>query len=145
MQQHSRLAVLGAVFGALLLVGAGCSFSVGDGATESPSLGDKVLVQAENSNPWYQAEVESFSDNVYTVRYSDGDSVEEGVTLDRMAPVPSGAAMVKVGDRVVAAWMLDSFYAGTVTAVGSGAATIRWDDGSEPKETALDQMVKPFK
>ena len=144
MKQQSRLAVLGAVFGALLLVGAGCSASIGSGAAAAPSLGDEVFVKPTDGDRWDKATIEAFSGDVYSVRDSFTDQVEEGVTLNRMAPLPSGAAIVKVGDRVVGAWVGDSFYGGTVTAVGTGAATIKWDDGSAPSETTFDQIVKPF-
>lgn len=143
MRIFSRIS-LGAAFSALLLLGAGCSVSVGnDSVVEPPSVGDAVLAPDDGAH-WWAGTIDQVDGTIYTVKF-DADGKIVARPLTHIAPFPSGSVTVAVGDKVVAEWTPDSFYAGVVTAVSGDQATVKWDDGSSPSEVPLDGITQPFK
>ncbi len=147
MRMQSRTSLAGAA-ALLLLMGAGCSASVGgDSAKEAlapPVVGDFVLTKPNNANQWEEGNVDQIDDGIYAVTFkSNEDRVIRPLTA--IAPFPSKSANVKVGDKVVAEWVADSYYSGVITAVGDSAATVKWDDGSAPSDVSLLRITTTFK
>lgn len=103
-------------------------------------VGDKVLANWKNGSKWWEAVVTASDASGVSVKY-DSDSTTDKLAASAVVMRPSKAAVVKVGDKVTAKWQGGSFYGGTVTAVASGKATVKWGDGSAPSEVALTDMV----
>lgn len=130
--------------GMLFLLGAGCSASVEtDNAVAAPSVGDAVLA-ADDGARWWTGAVDQINGTIYTVKFdADGKIVARPLTA--IAPLPNGSVDVVVGDKVVAEWSADTFYAGVVVAVSGDTATVKWDDGSSPSDVSFDGITKTFK
>lgn len=134
----------------LMLVGAGCSASVGSDSGKAtlapPTLGAFVLTKPNDGNQWEEGNIDQIDESVsaYAVTFR---SNEERVLrpLTAIAPFPSKSANVKVGDKVVAEWVTDSYYSGVVAAVGTDSATITWDDGSAPSDVSLLRITTTYK
>lgn len=145
--QYQASAVAGAA-ALLLLVGGGCSASVGSDsgkvAIAPPTVGAFVLTKPNDGNQWEEGNVDQIDDGVYAVTFrSNEDRVIRPLTA--IAPFPSKSASVKVGDKVVAEWVADSYYSGVVAAVGTDSATITWDDGSAPSDVSLLRITTTYK
>lgn len=102
--------------------------------------GDKVLANWKGGSKWWEAVVTAADATGVSVKY-DSDSTTDKLAPASVAMRPSKAVVVKVGDKVAAKWQGGSFYGGTITAVASGKATVKWGDGSAPSEVALTDMV----
>ncbi|MBP7898779.1 hypothetical protein KAZ92_02420 [Candidatus Gracilibacteria bacterium] len=113
----------------LALTGCGGGFSVGD----------KVVGNWKGGDRWWNAQVTAVAGDQVTVKYDD-DSSTETLAKTSAAHLPSGAASVKVGDRVIAKWTDSKFYNGTVTALNGDKATISWTSGS-PTDVALTDIT----
>lgn len=109
-------------------------------ATASFKAGDKVLANWKNGSKWWEAVVTKVDGPAISVVY-DSDKTTDTLAPTAVVMRPSKAAVVKVGDKVTAKWNGGSFYGGTITAVTSGKATVKWGDGSAPSEVALTDMV----
>lgn len=109
-------------------------------ANASFKAGDKVLANWKNGSKWWEAVVTEVDGPAISVIY-DSDKTKDTLGPAAVVMRPSKAATVKAGDKVVAKWYGGSFYGGTITAVASGKATVKWGDGSAPSEVALTDMV----
>lgn len=128
-----KLSFLTASLFALVLAGAGC-------ASSPFAEGDAVLANWKGGSRWWEAKVTAVKDGQVTVTY-DSDKSTDTLAEAAVAHVPSGAASVKVGDKVVAKWSNGLFYGGTISAVKDSTATVAWTDGSTPTDVALTDMV----
>ncbi|MBI4098425.1 MAG: hypothetical protein HY437_00115 [Candidatus Magasanikbacteria bacterium] len=146
MRIRSSAAVGFATVGILLLLGAGCSASVGEGNTNEapPTAGAFVLTPDNDGDQWFEGNIDQIDGTIYTVKLRADDKIVAR-PLTAIAPFPSKSASVKVGDKVVAEWVTDSYYRGVVTAVGTDSATIKWDDGSAPSDVILMRITKTYK
>ena len=103
------------------------------------SVGDKVVGDWKGGDRWWNAQVTAVAGNQVTVKYDDDNSTET-LAPTSVAHLPSGAASVKVGDKVVAKWTDSKFYNGTVTALAGDKATVSWTSGS-PSDVALTDIT----
>lgn len=108
--------------------------------TAAFKVGDKVLANWKAGSKWWEAVVTATDASGVSVKY-DSDSTTDKLASTAVVMRPSKAAVVKVGDKVAAKWNGGSFYGGTITAVASGKATVKWGDGSAPSEVALTDMI----
>ncbi|OGL88706.1 hypothetical protein A3H75_00500 [Candidatus Uhrbacteria bacterium RIFCSPLOWO2_02_FULL_51_9] len=150
MRTKSSVAVGFATVGVLLLLGAGCSTSIGDvgdgddAAVAPPTAGAFVLTQDNDGDQWFEGNIDQIDGTIYTVKLRADDKIVAR-PLTAIAPYPSKSASVKVGDKVIAEWVTDTYYKGVVTAVGANSATIKWDDGSVPSDVILMRITKTYK
>lgn len=146
MRIRSQASAIVGAAALLLLMGAGCSASVGTGSADlaPPSPGDFVLTKPNNGNQWEEGNVDQVDGTIYTVKFRSNDEIVAR-PLTAIAPFPSKSANVEVGDKVVAEWVADSYYSGVITAVGDSSATVKWDDGSAPSDVSLLRITTTFK
>ncbi len=86
-------------------------------------------VAAKWSTQWYGATVIGRDGDAYVVKYSDN-------TIGTVKPADVRRLLhrrqIRVGQRVIAAWMTSTWYPGTVLSLAEEGAVIKWDDGSTP-------------
>ena len=139
---------------ALILTGAGCSFST-DSAPVAPApapapaaavvpapifaVGDSVLGNWHGGSRWWEAKVTAVAGNQVTIKY-DSDNSSETLSASAVAHYPSAAVVAKVGDMAVAKWSDGKYYGGTVTAINGTAVTMKWSDGSTPSGATLSEV-----
>jgi len=85
--------------------------------------------------PWggslYHGTVKAVKGDSLDVLYTD-DKQTRTVKIAECKLVPKKTW--KVGDKVMAVWSSGKFYAGAVTAAKGATYTVKWDDGSAPKD-----------
>lgn len=92
--------------------------------------------------PWggglYHGTVKAVKGDSLDVLYTD-DSQTRTVGVAECKPIP--AKTWKAGDKVLAVWSSGKFYPGEVTAAKGSSYTVKWDDGSAPKDVAAYQVI----
>lgn len=146
MRIRSQASAIVGAAALLLLIGAGCSASIGSGSADlkPPSPGDFVLTKPDDGFSWEEGNIDQINGATYTVKLRSNDEIVAR-PLTAIALLPTKSADVKVGDKVVAEWVPDLFYSGVVTAVGVSSATVKWDDGSAPSDVSLLRITTTFK
>jgi hypothetical protein len=108
----------------------------------APPAGNFTVGEAVSvlwSTSWYDAEVVSISDNIYTIKYYDGSEAE--VTSDQIRKILKKEE-IKVGDKVLAVWTTDKYYVGTVKEIKADGAIIAWEDGSTPSLVKFGKIAQ---
>lgn len=103
-------------------------------------VGDKVLANWKSGSRWWEAKVTGIDGPAISVKY-DSDSTTDSLGPLSVAHYPSGAATVKVGDKVVAKWTDGKYYGGKVTALKGTKATVAWSDNSGSMDVALTDIA----
>ncbi len=126
-------------------------------------VGTKVIAKWTGT-PYYDAEVTSISDDVYTVTYYDGAKYDvslselrldpnpgvstakesadtSDVKVEVSAPAPS-SGIFSVGTPVEGKWVTDgSWYGGMISKVNAnGTFDVKWDDGTTQPGTAASSV-----
>jgi hypothetical protein len=124
---------------ASLALASACKKDQANQPAAGPKVGDKVAA------PWgggkYHGTIQGIKGDAADVLYSDDKQVRP-VKLSELTVVQ--AKSWQVGDKVLAVWSSGRFYPGTVTATKDGNVyTVKWDDGSSPKDVAADLIMAP--
>ncbi len=96
-------------------------------------------VCASWSTSWYEAEIVSFTDGIYAVKYSDGS--QGNLTSDKLRKVLTKDE-IKVGEKVLAVWTSDKYYVGTVKEIKADGAIVAWEDGSSPSLAKFGKIAQ---
>lgn len=139
------------------------------GADSKPDVkvGDMVLAKVQSNSYWSGAEITEIKEDVYVVK-AVGSTSTKNVDPNKIIKVmPATAATFKdkvdsndflkeaqakkpsapdgykpkKGDKVVALWASNSWYSGKVNKVEGDKITVAWDDGDDPDEVDLENVM----
>jgi len=110
-------------------------------ATVSATTGFVVgqSVAAQWGSSWWIGTITGKNGTKWDVLYGDGD---KGTLTDQEMIALDTARTFRAGDRVLARWMLNKMYPGTITTAKHPMYTVAWDDGSAPTDVA-SSMIAP--
>jgi hypothetical protein len=123
------------VAGALVVAGA-----CGQEGPPVPKVGSLVAAPWGGFGSLYHGTVQAIAGDTADVLYTD-DKVVRKVKLVELRVVK--ARKWKVGDAVKAVYSSGKFYDGTITADKGTAYTVKWNDGSSPRDVPPDKIMAP--
>lgn len=136
------------------------------GASSSLKVGDLVIAKQGTQNSWVPAEVTSADGKaieVNTIAYKQAVNLspeqviaprpaaieefkklktEQGFEekVSSMRPTLPAGYVLKKGDKVVAAWSGNNWYAGTIIGQSGEKMTVKWADNSRPSEVDMGRI-----